>query len=304
MASTSTGYHFWISCEQYEPAGSSFIWSSPDGIAWNRQRIPCDDTAFGVADKLILASFTRREAFISDDGRDWTLLTTDGPTDGPSGSAVRGGPLWHGSENGYSPGALIWEIDDIGVMYDFSMPWGIGGYAPTGWLFEFDSGLTAISRCCQTEWLREPMVKHSTDNHTWIDAPQPPFVEAGYNLGTYLWSTFAHQDGIAVAAASNGTDTTLWRTIDGLEWTDVTPSAVPSGGVWAADTFWVQGLDFFSEDTLGDFINLSADGTNWTATDIPPEVASFKGTVRIGSNKIFVFGDQLLIGTYNPPQGL
>ena len=147
------------------------------------------------------------------------------------------------------------------------------------------------------------MVKHSTDNHTWTDAPVLPFVEAGYTQTPNPWSTFAHQDGIAVVAPSNGSETRLWRTTDGLEWTDVTPTPLQPGGVWAADMFWVQGLGFFNDDTSGEFINISADGSNWTAMDVPPEVGSFKGTVRVGDNKIFVFGDQLLVGTYvsTPP---
>lgn len=304
MGHTESGYHQWVSCEQFrgpnDPVGPSRIWSSPDGVSWTSQDVPCDDQMLPVADMLVLESHTQDKSFISIDGAEWSLLTPDGP----SGNAIRGGPLWHGSENGYSPGALIWEIDDVGVLYDFSMPWDIGGYSPTGWLFEFENGLTAISRntvsgYCWSGQFPDPMVKHSTDSHEWTDIAQPAFLSEGFNNSDCL-SAFAHQDGTAVASLSDGEQTRLWRTTDGLEWLDVTPVSIGVGGVWAAGDVWVQGMAFFADATHGEHINISRDGLTWTPIDLPAIAAEFDGVVRVAGNKIFVFGDDTLIGTYQP----
>lgn len=311
MGHTESGYFQWVSCETLRSTGGapplSELWSTDQGRFWSRSTVPCDDWVFPVANMLVRDSLTEDAAYISSDGIDWSLLTESGPSDGIAGGAEPGSDLWHGSENGYSPGALIWEIDDIGVMYDFSMPWDIGFYAPTGWLFEFDNGLTAISRCCQQDWLRNPMVRHSADNHVWANIALPAFLEQGFDQSPDWWSAFAHQDGIAVASLSNGTETRLWRTTDGLEWNDVTPDSITDGGVWAAGDVWVQGLALFSNNMSGDHFNISTDGLTWTPVEIPPLARSAQGVIRVAGNKIFVFGGNQLIGTYKatpePPIG-
>jgi hypothetical protein len=111
-------------------------------------------------------------------------------------------------------------------------------------------------------------------------------------------NTFAHQDGAAVASVSNGIETTLWRTTDGIEWIDVTPATVDPGGVWAAGDVWVQGLGFFADETVGDTFNVSSDGVTWTTVAVPREIADFEGRVAVAGNKIIVFGENLLVATF------
>ena len=287
MGFNGSEYFQWISCAQVrgpdDPVVPSELWSSSDGLRWTRFPVPCDTSIEGVGDSLVMSPFPG-EPLVSTDAESWTPLFAD-PETGPRG--------------------LVWEVDDPETIFEMTAPWGIGGFAPTGWLFEFDDGVSAtqVNRAGGrrdgrlTTWT----TFHTFDGHEWTELEHPEFVQQGYDsTDGSLYNAIAHQDGVAIVVFNNGTDYRMWRSDDGLVWSDVTPETLTSGGVWAAGDLWLQGLEFFEGIGSSASFLMSEDGDSWQRVQLPTELADFEGTVRAVGNKIFVFGEDLLVGSYTP----
>lgn len=175
------------------------------------------------------------------------------------------------------------------------------------WILEFDDQLVSYHSEPDQRFSRLQNLKayRTEDNSNWEEIVAPPFFEQGFihgaSNGSLTQSMLAHHDGVAVVVLSNGQETRMWRTVNGTQWDDVTPSQLGAGGVWNGGDIWVQGLD--RSDPFGSSLGflISTDGLQWEPASIPAEYGDFVGTVSVAGNKIFLFGNGgLLVGSYTP----
>lgn len=210
-----------------------------------------------------------------------------------------------------SAGGVVWKVDNAAAMTHLVVPWDVGGFGPTGWIFEFAEGYTGFQitpprgdRLAAQRF----EVYHSPDGQDWSRIEEPDFVVAGYDH--FEWRVgFAHRNGVALLDLSNAdprdplrdAEYRMWRSDDGITWRDITPRLLNGGGVWALGDVWLQGPAVLTGDGVPPRFLMSADGVQWEQAELPDHYADFQGGVRVTGNKIFIFGeDRLLVGSYTP----
>ena len=290
MAFTGSEYIALTVCEQQ---GISELWTSQDGFAWSSEEIPCDTELVPIGDAVARTKdHGEPDVLFKEANSPWTeqrLLVSK-----PNGESLH-------------PSDTIWELDDESLVFnpDFVLWEGYEGYVT--WIFEFDDQIISYHSEPNQRFSRLHNLKayRTENNSVWEEIANPPFFEQGFihgaSDGSLTRSMFAHHDSIAVAVLSNGRETRMWRTVNGTQWDDITPSQLVTGGVWNAGDIWIQGLDRSdSSNSSLDFL-VSTDGLHWESASIPAEYRDVAGTVSVAGNKIFVFGNGgLLVGSYNP----
>lgn len=286
-----------------EPVVPNELWASDDGLIWELDRMPVeelvaagasrleaqDTAAFQLADRILVDPYGRWDPVVrSDDGVTWTVADVE-----PD-----------------SAGGVVWKVDNAEAMTEVRIPWIVGGFTPTGWIFEFADGYAGlqVTPPFGDRSVAQPFeAYHSPDGQNWSRVDAPAFADAGYDHFDRRVG-FAHQHGVALAVLSDAdprdplqdAQFRMWRSDDGITWTNITPQQLNGAGVWALEGAWLQGPSFMTGDGAATF-QLSPDGEQWDQIDVPVEFANFQGEVRVAGNKIFVFGeDRLLVATYTP----